>query len=215
MKKSIATTAATALTALALGVGAGVPAQAAPQARAAGSKSLVQVLGADGTKLDKSWADFDILEQAVLAVLAAKPDSPVGLLADGNVRLTAFLPTDRAFQFLVKDLTGKVPGTEAKVLKRLLKLADVDTIETILLYHVVPGATLDSTKVLRAAAGGDKVTTAQGGTIKVHTIKGAVTLLDQDKDSRNPQAVPALLDVNKGNKQIGHGIDRVLRPLDL
>ena len=37
----------------------------------------------------------------------------VAVLADGNTRLTAFLPTDRAFQRLVKDLTGKKFGVPA------------------------------------------------------------------------------------------------------
>ena len=56
--------------------------------------------------------DFDILDKAVHTVLAAKPRSAVAVLADGSVRLTAFLPTDRAFRGLVTDLTGHRRGTE-------------------------------------------------------------------------------------------------------
>ncbi|MBC9732585.1 fasciclin domain-containing protein [Nocardioides marmotae] len=213
MKHRIATAAVTALAASTVLAGAVAPAQAAEPAEPAakaGNKSLAAVLGADGTKLDKNWSDFDLTEAAVLAVLGAKPDSPVGLLTQGNKRATAFVPTDRAFQLLVQDLKGFAPKTEAKTLKQVAKLG-VDTIETVLLYHVVAGKTLTSDKVL--AAEGQKVATAQGGSIKVHVIKGKVTLLDADKDDRNPRVV--VLDINKGNKQVAHAIDRVLRPVDL
>lgn len=186
-------------------------AQAAPASKA-GNTSLAEVLGADGVKLDKNWQDFDIVEAAVYAVLEAKPDSPVGLLADGTVRLTAFVPTDNAFRKLVKDLTGKTPGTEAATLKKVVKAAgSIDTVETILLYHVVAGKTLTSPKVL--AAEGQKIETAMGKSFRVHVSKAGVVLNDKDKDDLNPKVV--LLDVNRGNKQVAHGIDRVLRPLDL
>jgi uncharacterized surface protein with fasciclin (FAS1) repeats len=198
------------------GVGlAGAPAEAATQHAKAGNKSLVKVLGADGVKLDHNWQDFDILEQAVLAVLAAKPASPVGLLADGSVRLTAFLPTDEAFRDLVADLTGKKPGSEKKTVSALLGLVDVDTIETVLLYHVVPGATLASPKVIAAAKKRTKLTTAQGGTVKVINRKGNITLVDKDPDFADPTVILNGIDINRGNKQIGHAIDRVLLPVDL
>ncbi len=194
---------------------AGAPAEAAPAHQKAGSKSLVKVLGADGTKLDHNWQDFDILEQAVLAVLAAKPTSPVGLLADGSVRLTAFLPTDEAFRDLVADLTGKKPGSEKKTVSALLGLVDVNTIETVLLYHVVPGATLASPKVIAAAKKRTKLKTAQGGTVKVINRKGNITLVDKDPDFADPTVILNGIDINRGNKQIGHAIDRVLLPVNL
>ena len=40
-----------------------------------------------------------------------------------------------------------------------------------------------------------------------------VTLVDADRSDRNPAANK--FDINRGNKQIAHGIDRVLRPIDL
>ena len=79
-------------------------------------------------------------------VLDAKPASPVAVLADGSTRLTAFLPTDRAFRRLVRDLTGTAPDTERAVFTAAATLG-VDTIEQVLLYHVVPGQTLTSGKV--------------------------------------------------------------------
>ena len=74
---------------------------------ATGTRSLAAVLAKDGAGFDRNWNDFDIVDNAVTAVLTAKPGSAVGVLADGKVALTAFLPTDRAFRNLASDLTGK------------------------------------------------------------------------------------------------------------
>jgi hypothetical protein len=189
------------------------PAQAATPASAkAGDTSLAEVLGADGQELDNDWGDFDIVEAAVFAVLDAKPSSPVGLLADGDTRLTAFVPTDEAFRSFVKSIKGYAPKTEAKTLAQVVKIAgSIDTVETILLYHVVAGQTLTSPKVI--AAEGEKVKTAQGGAFRIHIGKAGVFLVDKDRDAANPYVV--VLDVNRGNKQVAHGINRVLRPVDL
>jgi uncharacterized surface protein with fasciclin (FAS1) repeats len=179
-----------------------------------GNRSLATVLAADGSGFDKNPNDFDILENAVLAVLAAKPDSPVGVLANGKVRLTAFAPTDAAFRSLTADLTGKTIKSERKVFKTLAAAAGVDTIESVLLYHVVPGATITYKQALKAD--GAKLQTAlDGAQIKVKVRGKRVTLVDLDKDDKNPRVIMGLRDINKGNKQIAHGIDRVLRPINL
>ena len=99
---------------------------------------------------------------------------------------------------------------------RTLRELGIDTVETVLLYHVVPGKTLTSPKVLKAD--GARLTTAQGGKIKVDVKMKpslSITLKDRDKNDRDPQVVLKALDLNKGNKQVAHGIDRVLRPIDL
>jgi len=199
----------------AAGVGLATPAGATTQHDKVGTRSLAQVLAKDGMKLDRNWEDFDILEAAVVAVVTAKPSSPVALLTDGSVRLTAFLPTDGAFRDLVGDLTGKRPGTEKKVVNQLLALAGVDTIETVLLYHVVAGATLTSPKVIAAAKKGTRLETAQGGKVKVKLVKGNITLVDKDPDLADPVVIANGIDINRGNKQVGHAIDRVLLPIDL
>jgi uncharacterized surface protein with fasciclin (FAS1) repeats len=204
------------LAASALALGAVQATAPAASAKAVGEDSLAGLLTSDGNQFDKNKADFDILTEAALAVVAAKPDSPVAVVADGTTRATVFAPTDEAFRQLAKDLTGKTIKSEKKIFDSLVALAGVDTIETVLLYHVIPGKTLDSAKVLKA--NGAKLKTAQGGTIKVKVrTKGgvSVTLKDKDKDAQDPQAVLKALDLNKGNKQIAHGIDRVLRPIDL
>jgi uncharacterized surface protein with fasciclin (FAS1) repeats len=193
-------------------VAAAPGAQAAPSTTdRAGKTSLAAVLAADGHHFDKKWGDFDILDAAVMAVLKEKPKSPVAVLAKGKVRLTAFLPTDRAFQRLAKTLTGKSPKTEKATFNTLAKAAGIDVIETVLLYHVVPGKTLGATKVVKAD--GKKLTTAQEGTVTVKVKGKKVTLVDADPDLANPRVIAT--DINKGNRQIGHAINRVLLPLDL
>ncbi|MBD8057644.1 fasciclin domain-containing protein [Cellulomonas sp. JH27-2] len=212
IRRLVSATAAAALT-------AGVVVAVAPAASAAppsGTTSLAAVLASDGDTFDHNWYDFDILDQAVGAVLKAKPNSPVAVLADGNVPLTAFIPNDRAFQLLALDLTHRWYLTESGVLNALVKAVGVDAIEQVLLYHVVPGATIDSTTAL--ASDGAKLTTAQGGTFTVDVISkrfGIVQLIDQDRNDVNPFLVPGKLDINKGNKQIAHAIAFVLRPADL
>ena len=204
-----------AASALALGA-VQATAPAASAAKAPGEDSLAALLTSDGNTFDKKKNDFDIVTEAALAVVKAKPKSPVALIADGSTRLTVFAPTDEAFRLLAKDLTGKTIKSEKKIFEALVELAGVDTIETVLLYHVVPGKTLTSNKVLKAD--GAKLTTAQGGkiTVKVKTEPSvSVTLKDRDKNAQDPKAVLKALDLNKGNKQVAHGIDRVLRPIDL
>lgn len=188
----------------------------AANAKAIGEDSLAALLTSDGNTFDNDKSDFDIVTEAALAVVAAKPDSPVALLADGTQRLTVFAPTDQAFRLLVKDLTGQTIKSEKKIFTSLVDLAGVDTIEQVLLYHVVPGKTLTSNKVLKAD--GARLTTAQGGKVKVDIRKKPslrITLKDRDKNDRDPRVVLTALDLNKGNKQVAHGIDQVLRPIDL
>jgi hypothetical protein len=206
ISRAVATVAAGALASAAV-IGA-APAQAAPT----GTTSLAEVLAADGNKLDGNWDDFDIVEKAVYAVLEAKPGSPVAVLADGDTALTAFVPTDRAFRKLVTDLTGDRKAAE-KGVWRTLKTIDADTVETVLLYHVVPGATIRYAQA--KAADGATLDTAQGGTLKVNVVGDHVRLQDADKDDKNATVIRAAKNINKGNKQIAHGVDRVLRPIDL
>jgi len=203
------------LAASALALGAVQATAPAASAKAAGEDSLAALLTSDGNTFDKNKNDFDIVTQAVLAVLAAKPDSAVGVLTKGRQRVTAFVPTDQAFRVAAYDLTGRWLVKEKKVFTALAALG-IDTIETVLLYHVVVGKTLTSDKVL--AADGAAVPTAQGGTVTVDVINpnaGLVRLQDLDTDDVDPFTVPRLLDLNKGNKQVAHGISYVLRPADL
>jgi len=199
------------------GLAAGGGLALAPAASAApGTSSLAALLASDGDTFDRSWYDFDILDQAVAAVLTAKPTSPVAVLADGTVPLTAFVPNDRAFQILAWDLTHRWYGSEQQVLTALAGAVGIDAIEQVLLYHVVPGVTIDSAAALQSDNA--VLTTAQGGTFKVDVLSkraALVQLKDQDKNDVNPFLIRRQLDLNAGNVQIAHAITFVLRPADL
>lgn len=194
-------------------VGLGMPASAHPQHHPLGTRSLATVLAKDGSGFDRNPNDFDIADNAVAAVLKAKPSSPVAVLADGTTPLTAFLPTDRAFRELAHELTGKRYTSERAVFGDLAATLGIDTIESVLLYHVVPGATITYQQA-RRSDGAVLQTALPGATLTVDvTRRHRVALVDADTNDRDPRIVR--FDINKGNVQIAHGIDRVLRPVDL
>jgi uncharacterized surface protein with fasciclin (FAS1) repeats len=187
---------------------------AAPTASASklGDTPLAALLLADGNTFDHNKYDYDILTEAVLAVLAAKPHSTVGVLTDGSVPLTAFLPTDKAFKKTVHDLTGMWPKSEKRTFSIVAGLG-IDTVETILLYHVIPGVTIDSATALKAD--GMVLATAAGPSITVdvfHKKNGDVAIRLMDGARPYPWLVLNRLDINEGNNQIGHRIGRVLLP---
>jgi len=184
-------------------------------AAANGNRSLAAVLTSDGNNFDHNSRDFDTVTQAVLAVLKAKPNSAVAVLAEGKTRVTAFVPTDAAFRGLVFDLTGKWVKNESKVFAAVASLG-IDTVETVLLYHVIAGKTITAAQALKAD--GAALATAQGGALTVdvlNPISGRIRLQDQDPDDVDPATIPRLLNINKGNQQIAHGINYVLRPANL
>jgi uncharacterized surface protein with fasciclin (FAS1) repeats len=207
LARSFGTVAATAAV-----VAAGtLPAQA--DGHAPGTTSLAVVLAADGDTFDGRWGDYDVVTEAVNAVLDAKPGSPVAVLADGSVPLTAFIPDDRAFRELVHDITGTTPQSDEAAFAAVAGLG-IDTVETVLLYHVVPGATIDSAAA--AQSDGAELTTAQGGVVTVRVNSASnIRLVDADLGDRNPKLEADKLDINAGNQQIAHGITLVLRPVDL
>ncbi|MFN8159405.1 MAG: fasciclin domain-containing protein [Candidatus Nanopelagicales bacterium] len=212
----VAAAAGAALAASALaGVGA---AQAAPAKTATpaavtattGTAPLAAVALPFSKTWNTNWNDYNVVSHAVFAVLKAKPTSKVGVLANGKVALTAFLPNDRAFQILVKQLTGKTLLREREVFGAVAKLG-IPTVEKVLLYHVVPGATITSSMALKS--NGANLKTALGPTIHVAVYRGPViSLWDKAREFRNPRVILSQVDINKGNKQIAHGIDRVLLP---
>ncbi|MCZ3387257.1 MAG: hypothetical protein LH630_09920 [Actinomycetia bacterium] len=77
--------------------------------------------------------------------------------------------------------------TEANLTGKLVEALGVSTIEEILLYHVAPGVKI----IAKAAAEADgaKLDMANGQTVGVNVTN-----------------------INKGNKQITHAINRVLLP---
>jgi uncharacterized surface protein with fasciclin (FAS1) repeats len=198
--------------ALATLLATGLPANATTKSPK-GTTSLATVLSKDGSGFDRNPYDYDILDNAVTAVLTAKPDSAVAVLADGTVPLTAFLPNDRAFLRLAQDVLGGSYASEQAVFTKLAGALGVATIENVLLYHVVPGATVTYRQALKAN-GASLPTALEGSSVRVKVrYRILVQLVDADRNDRNPYVVQPNL--NKGNRQIAHGIDRVLRPVNL
>jgi uncharacterized surface protein with fasciclin (FAS1) repeats len=179
---------------------------------ATGTKSLASVLLKDtkpngNPSFDNNGKDFDILTAAILGVLDAKPSSSVGVLTDGTVKLTAFLPTDKAFERTGADL-GLSAKNEEKLAGKYVKTLGVDGLEQVLLYHVVPGAKINAATA--AKSDGAALTTAQGQKITVNVTKDGIFLKDRNSKVDNPKVI--ITDINKGNRQIAHGISRVLLP---
>lgn len=202
-------------TALAASTLAAAPASADHRER--GTTSLASVLTSDGNRFDRNPRDYDIVTEAVLAVLEAKPGSAVGVLADGTVPVTAFIPNDFSFRVLTKDLTGRWYRSERRTFKALAGAVGIDAIESVLLYHVVPGATITSRQAVRSD-GAELVTALDGATFEVDVRSRwgrIIRLRDNDPDDIDPLVNPRAFDINKGNRQIAHGIVFVLRPLDL
>lgn len=193
--------------------GLGVPAaQAHGKSKPLGTRSLAAVLTADTSGFDRNSRDFDVLTAAVLAVLDAKPSSAVKVLTDGKVALTTFAPTDGAFRQLAREVTGSHRLPSEKSAFGTVAGLGIDTVEAVLLYHVVPGATITKRAALKSDNA--RLTTAAGSKIKVDVRwRYRVTLIDADRNDRNPSVIK--FDINKGNKQIAHAIDRVLRPVNL
>ncbi len=224
-KRRIATSlvAAVAATASVTAIGLPAQAQATPTQAdghhshsALGQRSLAAVLAADGNHLDRNWNDFDILDKVVHLVRAEKPNSPVAVLADGSTKLTAFLPTDRAFRRLAHALTGHWYATEGGALNGIASSpgVDVNLLESVLLYHVVPGARI-TYREARHANGAVLATALPGADITVRVRGHRVMLRDLDPNNRDARVLPKAANINDHNRQIAHGINRVLRPIDV
>lgn len=182
----------------------------APAAQAAsGTKSLAEVLTAKNS-FDTDGANYDVVTAAVLAVLQAKPTSGVKALTEGSTALTAFIPNDQAFTNLVGALTGTAPATEQAAFSAVAGLG-IDTVEQILLYHVVPGTAILSGDALKAN-GATLNTALAGKSFKVTVAGTTITLGDNDKLAADPKVILSQVDINSGNTQIAHGIDAVLLP---
>ena len=108
---------------------------------ATGRPAWPQVLAADGTKFDKKWGDFDILDARRHGRARRRSrTAPSASWPSGRTKLTAFLPTDRAFRDLATTLTGETARRPRRRRStRSPTAAGIDVIETVLLYHVVPG----------------------------------------------------------------------------
>ena len=143
-------------------------------------------------------------------ILTVKPDSRLAILADGSRRLTAFLPTDGAMRRTISLINEHQYGSERAVFRAIWKTAGLEGIEPILLHHLVPGRTLTYHQLRNAAP--TRLTTLQGGTVQVRITSGNVVLHDRNPVSPDSRVFHAVSNINKGNRQIAHGIAWAISP---
>ena len=170
---------------------------------------LSEVLDLGNPKFDKNSGDFDIFTSVFLDVWIANSKSAVAAITDGNVKLTAFVPTDRAFRKLVKDLTGKNIKSERAVADAVMSLG-AKTVEKVLLYHVVLGDPILSPAALQA--NGAQLSMASGETVGVTVNGTTIKLADKSTSSKDALVLLNKVDINQGSTQVAHGINRVLLP---
>ncbi len=84
------------------------------------------------------------------------------------------------------------------------------TVEKVILYHVVVGDPILSPDALEA--NGAKLNAASGQTIGVRVSGTTITLVDKAKKHTNATVILSAVDINKGNKQVAHGINQVMLP---
>jgi uncharacterized surface protein with fasciclin (FAS1) repeats len=190
--------------------------------------SVLNVLEADGTRLDPSWNtnwyDFDILERVARIVVEAKPGTAVAGLASAATSWTVFAPNDRAFQVLAYELTGRWYWTEGRVINAIVTAVGaafgtentIGTIENVLLYHV---HTARKTYSQVKALSGSDLSTALNAPIGVKYVSwlNRVVLRDADTTDRNPWITSKRNIEARATKDgsIIHGISLVLRPVEL
>ena len=117
--------------------------------------------------------------------------------------------------YMVNSFLLVIPATLlSTVLGAIAGKLGINTVESVLLYHVVPGATIDSAAALKSN-GAVLSTALTGQTIKVRVLSARfklVRLVDGNRKALDPFLVASKLDLNKGNVQIAHGISLVLQP---
>lgn len=174
-------------------------------------------LGDRSPNFDRDPNDFDITFNLAIKVITAKPNSPVSLLTRGDVPLTLFLPVDGAWRGLAIQATGNpaIVSQPDRVIFDAVASLGVDTVEKVLLYHVVP-----RTLTFRNLQGlvGQDVRTALGQTVRISSPFSSsfglplfLQVVDNDPASRTP-TIESQLEGNRGNVQVAQVINSVLRP---
>lgn len=163
----------------------------------------------DPNLFDRNWRDYDIVTEAVLLF----PDL-VAAASNAGASLTVVAPNDQAFRILAQNVTKKSFRNEADVFAAIASLG-TETVKAVLTYHIV-GAKLGPAAVL--SSDNVQVPTLGGGTFTVDVISKRavfVQFVDGDPNARNAY----LNKVNVGGGELAngyiHGVDRVLRPIDL
>ncbi|MFM1789606.1 MAG: hypothetical protein RLZZ12_955 [Actinomycetota bacterium] len=173
------------------------------------SMPLTEVLDLRYASFDNDFSDFDVFTDLWMRVWGELPESPIQAISQGNTALTAFVPTDRAFQRVVTFLTGKTYKSEARIANAVMSLG-AKTVEKVILYHVVVGDPILSPAALQA--NGANLNAASGETIGVRVSGTNIRLVDKSKKHTNALVLLRAVDINKGNKQVAHAISQVMLP---
>jgi len=208
MKRKIAAVAVTAAAVFATPQAASATTGVASPPKTIAAQLLSDSARDNAQGFDRNFYDYDIVTQAVLLY----PDL-VAAASDPNAALTGFLPNDRAFQSLVKDLTGNWVRSEADIFAAIASLG-LPTVKTVLTYHLI-GSKIPASAALKA--NGAALTSLQTGAITVRVpfrFFPLVILQDQDPNDSDPYVVQFNYGGALSNGYL-HGISRVLRPLDL
>jgi uncharacterized surface protein with fasciclin (FAS1) repeats len=170
---------------------------------------LTEVLNLPRASFDNNLGDFDVFTAVFMDVWGALPESTVSAISNGDTALTAFVPTDRAFRKLVKYLSGKMPSSEEAISAAIATLG-AETLEKVLLYHLVVGDPILSPAALQA--NGATLNSAGGQSFRVKVDGTTITLIDRATKHTNAVVLLSKVDINKGNKQVAHGINQVMLP---
>ncbi len=170
---------------------------------------LTEVLNLPRASFDSNLGDFDVFTSVFMDVWGALPETKVSAISKGDTALTAFVPTDRAFRKLVRHLTGKAPTSEEAIAAAVATLG-AETLEKVLLYHVVVGDPILSPAALQA--NGATLNSAGGQSFRVKVDGTKITLIDKATKHTNAVVLLSKVDINKGNKQVAHGINQVMLP---
>ena len=170
-----------------------------------GVKSIVQQLtppGDNDGNFDINQFDYHITALLLNAVLAADPNGPCSILADGTQPATFFEPNDGEWVGLARQLTGQaLPLPSAQTEQATYDyFASLGTarLEKILTYLIIPGVTL--TQLGPPTISQTAYVTANGETLLIESDFGVITLVDNS--SLTPDSGVVEAPMNQGNKQI-------------
>ena len=181
--------------------------------------ALVMTSCADGKKTEEEVEAVDSTEVVTEAVEAVQPTTIVDV-AVGNENFTTLVAAVKAAG-LVETLSSEGPFTvfaptndafaklPAGTVDNLLKPENLETLKSVLTYHVVAGK-FEAAAVIEAInanKGNFTVTTVQGGKIDLSLKDGKVVLTD----AKGNTSTVAMADVQASNGVI-HAIDSVVMP---
>lgn len=185
------------------------PPRSSRKAASLGSVSLDRAISSSGAAPYPSAGKLEIFKALKSRVLKAKPSSALSVLNEGTMPRTVFIPTDRAFVRLVQRITGEPKLSEGLALSYLSGLP-LKRLESLLLRHKVTqtlgyGEAVLAKRVLASTSSGVEVKIYQGP-------KGVLRLSNSEEASKvqRPALLPALSNINLGNLQLAHMINRVM-----